>query len=220
MSASVAEWTRLMNQARVKLTGASDAAIKAELFDVFQEFYDHSSSWLETLMIPVLANQTTYDLVPTAGSPLRIAGVFQVDPTNPLTPQNIRGATMPNFGTLQLTEVPGADATYAVTVVLNVSLPFDKNGFPIVSDWVLQIYSTGILDGLLGRMMNTPNKSYSSPTTAAYHTREFQKTIQQARVAALRQNAFGTQAWVFPQAWRTSGQRGGVSIGSDTSFKT
>jgi hypothetical protein len=158
--------------------------------------------------------------VPTNGSPLRISGVFQIDPSNPLTPKNIRGATMPNFGTLQLTEVPGAAATYAVTVVLNVSLPFDKNGFPIVSDWVLQIYSTGILDGLLGRMMMQPNKSYTNVQAATYHLKRFDGVINQARVAALRQNAFGTQAWVYPQLFRTSGQRGGVSVGSDTSFQS
>jgi hypothetical protein len=218
MSASVAEWTRLMNQARVKLTGASDAALKGELFDVCQEFYDKSSSWLESLTINVIPNVVVYDLVPTNGQAIRIMGIVQVDPTNPLTPANLRGGTMPNFGQVVLAEVPGQAATYQVTVALNVSLPVDKNGFPITSDWLLSIYSTGILDGLLGRMYSQPNKSYSSPVTGQYHLRKFDNVINQARVAALRNNAMGTQAWTYPQQFRTSGQRGGVSVGSDTAF--
>jgi hypothetical protein len=220
MSASVAEWTRLMNQARVKLTGVSDAALKGELFDVMQEFYDTSSSWLETLTINVLQNVMTYDLVPVDGQASRIVGVAQFDPTDLTKPPVPRGGTMPNPGQIVLTEVPGANTFYLVTVAKNVSLPVDKNGFPITSDWALSIYSTGILDGLLGRMMNAPNKSYSNATLGMYHLKKFAAVITQARVATIRQNAMGTQAWVYPQAFRTNSQRGGVSIGSDTSFKS
>ena len=219
MSASVAEWTRLMNQARVKLTGVSDAALKGELFDVMHEFYDKSSSWLETLQLSILPNVTVYDLIPTNGQILRLVGVVQMDPANPLTPRNIRGAQMPAIGQIILTEVPGGPAIYGVTVALTVQLPVDRNGFPVTSDDTLTVYSTGILDGLLGHMMSVPNKSYSNSTMGVYCLKKFDVTINKARVAALRQNAFGTQAWVYPQTFRTSGQRGGVSIGSDTSFK-
>ena len=185
MSASVAEWTRLMNQARVKLTGVSDAALKGELFDVMQEFYDASSSWLESLTINVIPNVVTYDLVPTNGQAIRIIGIAQIDPLNPLTPPHMQGGTMPNFGQVVLSAVPGAIATYQVLCALNVSLPVDKNGFPITSDWALSIYSTGILDGLLGRMMLQPNKSYSNTAAAMYHLKKFAAVITQARVATL-----------------------------------
>jgi hypothetical protein len=219
MSASAAEWTRLMNQARVKLTGASDAALKGELFDVLQEFYDRSSAWLESLLIPVIPNVVVYDLVPTNGQAIRIVSIVQIDPSNPLTPANLRGGKMPNFGQVVLDEIPAIAATFQVTVALNVSLPVDSNGFPITSDWALSIYSTGILDGLLGRMMSQPNKSYSNPSMGLYHLKKFEAVINQARVATIRNNAMGTQAWVFPQTFRTSGQRGGISVGSDTSFQ-
>jgi hypothetical protein len=125
---------------------------------------------------------------------------------------------MPNFGQVVLAEVPGQAATYQVTVALNVSLPTDKNGFPITSDWLLSIYSTGILDGLLGRMFSVPNKSYTNVALGQYHLKKFNGVVNQARVAALRNNAMGTQAWTYPQQFRTSGQRGGVSVGSDTAF--
>ncbi len=220
MSASVAEWTRLMNQARVKLTGVSDAALKGELFDVMQEFYDSSSSWIEALTINVIPNVTLYDLLPTNGQAIRIMGVAEIDPANPLTPPHSRGGIMPNFGQINLTEIPGKATTYQVAVALNVSLPVDKNGFPVTSDWALSIYSTGILDGLLGRMMMQPNKSYSNNTAGLYHLKKFAAVITQARVATLRNNAFGTQTWRYPQSFATSGQRGGVSVGSDTSFTT
>ena len=103
-------------------------------------------------------NVVVYDLVPTKSDRLSYYGYCVGYPTNPLTPANLRGGTMPNFGQVVLAEVPGQAATYQVTVALNVSLPTDKNGFPITSDWLLSIYSTGILDGLLGRMYSQPNK--------------------------------------------------------------
>src|SRR5450759_231665 len=140
MSASVAEWTRLMNQARVKLTGVSDAALKGELFDVMQEFYDASSSWIEALTINVIPNVVAYDLVPTNGQAIRLLGIAQIDPTSPLTPAAPRGGIMPNFGQVILNAIPGQAATYQAIVALNVSLPVDKNGFPITSDWALSIY--------------------------------------------------------------------------------
>lgn len=219
MSASAAEWARLMNQARVKLTGASDAALKGELFDVMQEFFDSSSGWLETLTINVLQNVTIYDLVPTEGQAIRIVGVAEVDPSDLSKPPHPRGGTMPNIGQIVLDTVPGANTTYNVTVAKNVSLPTDTNGFPIVADWTLSVYSTGILDGLLGRMMSVPNKSYSNSSMGVYHLKKFEGVISQLRVATLRANAMGTQAWVYPQTFSTHSQRGGVSIGSDTSFK-
>ena len=219
MSASVADWTRLMNQARVKLTGVSDAALKGELFDLLHEFYDVSSGWLETLTINVLQNVMVYDLIPTDGQVIRIVGVAEVDPTDLSKPPHPRGGTMPNVGQIMLSSVPGADTTYQVTVAKNVTLPTDKNGFPIVADWTLALYSTGILDGLLGRMMSVPNKSYSNSSTGVYHLKKIGIVTNQLRVATLRANAFGTQAWVYPQTFSTHSQRGGVSIGSDTSFK-
>jgi hypothetical protein len=219
MSASAAEWARLMNQARVKLIGASDAALKGELFDVMQEFFDASSGWLETLTVNVLANVTTYDLVTTEGQAIRIVGVAEVDPSDLSKPPHPRGAVMPNIGQIVLTEVPGANTTYKVTVAKNVTLPTDTNGFPIVADWTLSVYSTSILDGLLGQMMSMPNKSYSNSSMGVYHLKKFNAAITQLRVATLRANAMGTQAWVYPQTFSTHSQRGGVSVGSDTSFK-
>ena len=218
MSASVADWTRIMNQARVKLTGVSDGALQAELFDVCHEFYSKSSSWLESLLVPIVPNVTTYALVPTTGVAIRLVGVALIDLTNPRMPPSPRGGTMPAVGLLQLTEIPSANSTYLVTVAKTVVLPVDRNGFPVISHLTLPIYGTGILDGVLGRMMLQPNKSYSSPTTVTYHLKRFDGAIQQARVATMRQNAVGTQAWVYPQQFATVSQRGGVSVGSDTSF--
>jgi hypothetical protein len=207
-----------MNQARVKLTGASDAALKGELFDVVHEFYDRSSWWLDVLTLNILPNIVAYDLVPVNGTVIRLAGLMTFDPLNPTSPGTTRGGMMPNPGTVILLDVPGIPQTFNATVVLNVVLPTDTNGFPITDHKLLRIYSTGILDGLLGRMMSQPNKSYSNSSMGVYHLKQFERIINQARVAALRNNAFGSQAWVYPQTFGTFGQRGGVSIGSDTSF--
>ena len=213
MTAAVQDWTRVMNQARVKLPGASDSGIKGELFDVFQEFFNDSSCWLEALTFNVLPNVVVYDIVPTEGGVIRLAGV--VDSHGSPQP-----SMMPNFGQVALSRIPSVADTFTAVAVLNVDLPVDKNAFPVVPSWVLPIYSTGILDGLLGRMMGHASKSYSNATLSMFHLRKFKSAIVGARIATLRNNTFGTQAWSYPQAFRTMGQRGGVSIGNDTRFTT
>jgi len=95
-------------------------------------------------------------------------------------------------------------------------MPTDKNDFPVIPDWILPLYGVGILDGLLGKMMSQIAKSYSNPKQGVYHLARFNGAMAQARASALRRYTFGTQAWSFPQGFRTTGQRGGM--GSDTRF--
>lgn len=206
--------THLFNQATVSLLGASEAGIKGELFDTIHEFFKDSSAWTEAITVPIVATTTEYPLtVQQGGRIIRLVGVWD---SNSLPV----AAFMPTVGTLKLVWPTNQAATYTALVVKNVVRPTregDKN-IPDAPDWLLQLYHSAILDGLLGKMMMQPQKSYTDSTLGTYHLRRFRDAIAMARVATARQNTVGAQAWSFPQNYRTRGQRGGVSVGNETRF--
>lgn len=208
MAAAKQDFDRLMRQANVKLIGASDAGIKGELYDVFQEFFNDSSVWLENINFTIIAGTVDYDVAPVEGQVIRLAGVVD---TNGV-PQP---ALMPTLGTIALRDMPSASgAVFTATVIKNVVLPTTRDQTPIVADFVLPKYHNTILDGVLGRMMSHMGKSYFSEQLSVYHLRRFRDGIARARVEVLRRNTMGAQAWAFPQTFRSRGQRGGVSTGS------
>ena len=46
-------WTKVLGQAAVSLTGASDAILlKVQLYDTLEEFFDGSSCWKELIEFP------------------------------------------------------------------------------------------------------------------------------------------------------------------------
>lgn len=199
---------QLMNQARIKLPGASDAGIKLELFDVMKEFLKDSNAWTEDIAFTALANITDYILTPLDGGQIiRLVGVWD-DKMIPVP------SFMPTFGTLRLVNLASTVPTQPVwtaRVVKNVMLPTTREDIPIGPDWLLNVYSLDILDGLLGKMMGQQAKSYSNGQMSTYHLRRFRTAIQGARTAAIRQNTMGAQEWSFPTGWRSTTQRGGVS---------
>ena len=217
---------RLMNQARIKLIGASDAGIKSELFEVFTEFFDISSCWTETVDIDALADQKDYDITVSEGQVIRLGGVSAssiystsalleaAEVANQPLGFHTQTAFMPNFGTLHLINPPSSPQAMRVMVIKNVVLPTTRNAVPLAPDWVLPVYSRYILAGVLGNMMNHPQKSYSNDTLGSYNLKRFQEGIARARVAAMRGNTFGAQAWSFPQGFKTRSQRGFMNIGS------
>lgn len=211
MSIERQDFDRFMNEARVKLPGASDTGIKLELFQVLGEFFHDSSAWTQNINVNILPNVVDYDLVPDEGRIIRLAGV--VDANN--TPQ---GALMPSFGTLSIEFPQQTPQVWTATVVLDVDLPTTRDAIPIAPYWVLQVYSRTIMDGLLGKMMGQLAKSYSNTNLSTYHLRRFRDGIAMARTANLRRNTIGSQAWGFPQSYRSRGQRGGVSVGNSVRF--
>lgn len=209
---SAKDLTQLLNQARVTLTGASDAGLKGELFNVLNEFFSDSNSWLESIPISIVPNTTSYDVTPDGGQIIRLAGVVDVN----LIPQP---AMMPEFGTIQFQTPYNTAQTFQATVIKTVTQPTDRHGIPVIPDFVLSVYGVQILQGLLGNMMMQPNKSYSSDKAGMLRYRSFRNGVASARVAALRRNTLGVQAWSYPQNFRVGGQRGGVSVGNDTRFQ-
>jgi hypothetical protein len=127
---------------------------------------------------------------------------------------------MPAVGTIILQHAPTTNTTYLATVVTNVSLPTDRNAIPLGPDWLLPLWHVGLLDGLLGKMMTQPGKSYSNTATGAYHLKRFRDAIARARVSKLRANTNGAQAWRFPQQFRSNTQRGGIPSTGSTNERT
>lgn len=214
MAIAKQDWDQLITQATVKLVGVSDKGLKAEAYDVLSEFFNDSSCWTQTVTVNAIPTTRTYPLQVNEGQIIRLVGVFDGE-------GYLRPAIMPNIGELLLANAPNTAETYYAEVVTNVSLPAARDQVPIAPDWVLPIWHVGILDGLLGKMMAQPSKSYANATMGAYHLKRFRDAIARARISKLRANTNGTQAWRYPQTFRTRSQRGGVPVtglGTDRRF--
>lgn len=201
------EFEMLMNQARIKLPGSSDAGVKAELFDVCKEFFNDSMCWYEDIKFQAEANKQHYRLVPRFdGQIISLGGVWD-DKGIPVA------AFMHQFTDVRLVCAPNSTppSEWFARVYKTVVVPTTKDSWPIVPDWTLRVYSIHILDGLLGKMMGQQHMSYSNLPLSTYHLRRFRAGIQIARVAAENQNVRGAQAWSFPRGWSSRSQRGGVS---------
>jgi hypothetical protein len=209
------EVSQLLAQAQIKLTGASEGGIKAELYDVLKEFFGDSSCWQEDIPFLPLVDQHEYMLAPAfEGQIIRLIGAWD-DKGSPRT-----DAFMRDFATLFLVNAPQNDATenFTARVVKTVTLPITRDALPIAPDWTLRVYSVHILDGLVGKMMGQQQKTYSNNNLSAYHLRRFRTGIQLAKVAAERANLKGAQDWSYPRGWRSQSQRGGVSTAFPTRF--
>jgi hypothetical protein len=203
MSGDELYWAKLMGQANVALTGASDAELKVQLFDVLEEFFRDSNCWQEAIFFTVIPDTLEYPLTPLTGRIVRLNGVL--DQNN--VPQQ---AVMPEVGTVRFLYPYSNPQPMRAVFVKNVTDPLSCNP-PNVPDWVLPLYGNGILRGIIGNMMLQPGQSYSNQALSLSHLRKFRDVIAQARVATMRANTIGAQAWTFPQSFRTNSQRGGVS---------
>jgi hypothetical protein len=198
-----AYWAKLMGEAAVSLSGASDAELRVQLFNVLEEFFDGSNCWREAVSFVVIPNTLDYQLFVMSGRILRLWGVY--DQNNVGQP-----AVMPCIGTVRFL-YPYSDTQPMTAVVVKTAA--DPLGCfpPNIPDWLLPMHGLGLLHGLLGNMMQQPGQSYSNPQLAIFHLQKFRDAIAHARVAAMKMNAVGAQSWVFPQQFRVFGQKGGVS---------
>lgn len=215
------DFDQLMNQAKVKLIGASEGGLKGEFFDVLSEFLNDSSIWTQDVTVAYQSAVQVYPLFVSEGQIIRLVGVSDwgttVPSPNTVTPPSATfiPALMADIGTLVVKNPPNNAGYFLVTLVTNVALPTDRNMIPDAPQWLLPIWHVGLLDGLLGKMMTHPGKSYSNPTQGAYHLKRFRDAIARARVSKLRASTNGAAAWRFPQQFRSVSQQGGVpAVGS------
>jgi len=216
MPINKADLDQFLNQAKVKLVGAADAGLRGEFYDVVSEFLNDTSIWTQDVAFVAQPSVQSYALSVNEGQIVRLVGVVNwgtVVPTlNVPTPAGATfvPALMPEIGTVALANAFNTTTNLLATFVTNVAQPTVKHGLPQAPSWLLPIWHVGLLDGLLGKMMATPNRPYSNDKQSAYHLRRFRDAIGRARVSKLRANTVGSQAWRFPQQFRTISQQGGV----------
>lgn len=201
---ATADLNRLMDNARIRLPGALDNAIKLELFSVLNEFFQSTNIWYEDIPFPVtpvnvsyLENPSayTYSVMPAEGGVInRLVAVWNSDGF-------AQAATMPIPGEVILKNSPNEADTYTARVAKTVTDPVDSGGYPEFPDWILNKYGNDILDGVLARMMGQLAKPYSSAQMAAYHMRSFRAAVGKAKAEALHGNVYRGQSWRFPQAF-------------------
>lgn len=200
-----ADLNRLMDNIRIRLPGALDDTIRLELFAVLNDFFQGSNSWYEDIAFDVVPTPLTYAQDPEAfsyevlpsqqgSSIVRLVGVWDAQAFQ-------QNAVMPDLGTVVIKTSPNAAQTYIARVILTVSDPVTREGYPVVPPWVFNKYGNDILDGVLGRMMAQIAKPYTSAQGALYHSRRFSQSVATAKVEAQHQNVYRGQSWRFPQAF-------------------
>jgi hypothetical protein len=196
-------WAKLIGQATVTLPGASDALLQVQLFDTLEEFFDGSNCWTENIPFTVVPDMMEYKLYPQSGRIIRLDCVLDQNGV----PQS---ALMPDIATVRF-QYPYTNVQPMLAIVVKgVTDPLSCFP-PHIPEWVLPIHGLKILHGLIGNMMMQPGQSYSNPGLAQFHLAKFNDGISGAYVSSSKQNTVGAQPWAFPQSFRVSGQRGGVS---------
>lgn len=196
------EMTRLMNNARVRLTGATDDALQREMFMVVDEFCKNTNAWMEDIPIVIPGQDpagTVYILAPQEPANItQLMWVFGAS-SDPLT---ARGPAVAAFmsvpGELTLGNQPSNEQSIVATVALTVQDPVNRDGYVVFPQWIAQKYGDALLDGLLGRMMTQANKPWTNNQMSVYHLRSFNSKKAQARVEVQRNNKYRAQAWTFP----------------------
>lgn len=208
------DFDQLMNQLRVKLIGASDAGIKAQLYDVCTEFFKDSLSWYEVIAFTGQPDVLDYAIAPSEGQIIQLAAVVD----NNALPYP---ASMFEIGTVHIAHAPNETQAMYATVIKNVVLPSTRDAIPIAPEWLLPQWHLEIQAGVLGNMMIQTDKSWTDKANALYNLKRFRDGIAQARARTLRANTQGTQAWQFPRSFSTRSQQGGVptfGTGSERQF--
>ena len=197
-------WAKIIGQASVALAGASDVLLRVQLYDTLEEFFDGSNCWMESIKFIAVADTLDYQVYPVEGGRiLRLDSV--IDQNN--VPQ---AALMPDVGVVRFLYPYTQTQPMTAHVVKTVTDPL-KCFPPNIPEWVLPVHGLKILHGLIGNMMLVPGQSYSNPGLANFHLQKFNDGISGAYVASSKANTVGVQSWAFPQQFRVTGQRGGVS---------
>lgn len=185
---------RLIDNLRIQLPGATDAAIKLEIFNALNDFFQGSNVWREDIDVPITSGVTSYELLPSG--PAKIVQLMSIFDINKFPVVAQIGLIS---GELELSQTPSESSTYTAQVSLTVDDPIDREGYPVFPAWVLNLYMNGIMSGVLSRMMMQAAKPYSNAQLALVHGRTFNSTIASARIEGNRGFTYGSQKWRFPQ---------------------
>jgi len=196
---------RLIKNARISLPGSLDDAILLEFFNVMDQFFRESSIWTEGIPFTAYPHEplgTVYYIEPESVSTIvRLISVSNVNGFAQRCLMSVPGEI--TFMYSPPSQEPDVDYTYTAEVALSITDPVQRDGYPEFPQWMLEKYHTGILSGLIGRMMAQPAKPYSNLQLAQAHMAAFRKTISVAGTESLHRNVNNAQAWVFPRSFST-----------------
>jgi hypothetical protein len=185
---------RLMDNLRVNLPGATDNAIRIELWNMLDDFCRGSWAWRETIAVTLIAGETEYQITPPG---TEIVHAFSVDHAT----LNVNGASF-EFDTLSLPNAPSASDALTPAYVIAALVPALSEGADIENLIPADMWSKwhqAFLSGTLARMMAQPAKPYSNPQLAAYHQRCYRPDRAEARRDAATNGVQGAQTWRFPR---------------------
>src|SRR6185436_123143 len=208
MSISSNDLRRMMNQVRANLTGATDDAIKGQLYNVIDEFFTDSNAWWEGINFNIVAFVQNYTITPSDGMIKRL-GVI-IDHYNVTYPSAVTELDPPSAN-VNLFFPQNTNIAVTAIVYKTIILPTDKESIPFAPKWLLPMYERAIESGTIGYMQMQGGKVWSNAQLGAINVRRFRDQIAMARTAAARGNLLGGQAWTYPNNFRTNSQRGGVS---------
>jgi hypothetical protein len=184
-----------MDTLRIRIPGATDSALRVELWNVVNEFTRKTDVWTETFDLPIVAGQTNYEFAPDNAA--NVNQLIQIVDNSNLAVK----ASMPTPGSLVLQLTPSSDATYTVTISLAISDITTRDDFPYLPEWIWDRYNELIINGVQGRMFLQIAKPYSNERLALLHTSRFADEMARARVEARREYTFSSQRWRFPQTY-------------------
>lgn len=184
---------RLLNNATVNLPGVLPAAIQLEFFNVMDEFCQKSHAWREDIYLDLEIGETEYEIYSEERGAIISLLSFNSETGTP------NAATMSVPGRIILGTAPSEIYTCIAKVAVTV-VPTGSE-YPTFPDWLWNSYSSGLIDGVLGRMMAQMAKPYSNERMSVYHLRLFNNVIARARSEADHQNLKGGQKWRFPQSF-------------------
>jgi hypothetical protein len=188
---------RLMTTIRPYLPGAIDDAIRQELFMVCTDFFNRSNAWQEAINFTLAAGADTADVMPFAGRVIQLMHVT-------IDGRPVRGAYMPEIGTVKMPYPSQQAQTYVATVALNVVDPVTRDAYPIVPYDIVIRFTEELMHGILSRMFAQPNKPWTNLPMAQYYTSKFNGGSARAKNAVAAGNTFGSQRWAYPQAFATT----------------
>lgn len=202
----------LYKRARIELVGASDAMIRMAMYDVFHEFFNDTHLWTETIPGLLLPGVILYELVPgqpqSLGDVLPVGKIVGLQGVNDLNGIYIT-ADMPQVPIMRVQYPQSVTTPVYAVVTKNVDRPQDPD-LPDIPQSIIDVYEPWLLAGIKGKLMLQSNRPYSDPNMGMRQYQTFRQGVNIGRVAALRRNTFGAQAWAYPQSWRTRSQQGWV----------
>lgn len=209
---STAPWDHLYNDIKIAVPAVTDALLKQVLFQVIKDFTDKTNIWTEEVPIAVEPNTLDYPFtVADKGTPNRLLLLFdplQKDPD----PKWVQGnVNMQLPGTIHLAYSPSTATTWTAAVAKTPVDPPTVDKYPdlgVGGLWFVDKYREALTNGVMGKLMLLPAKSFSNPANAKWFWQSYIAERSKARGDMIKANVYGGQRWMYPQGWAAL-RRGG-----------